>query len=175
MYKFVLYYNFNKGVDMEEKISSRRSFLKVAGFMAGAAAVAPAAMASSKNQANQSIFGEYARVKVTSLSNLKANGEVDFTYPDSNSMCKAVYVDNQVKAYSTVCTHKGCPTMYDKKTGVFECPCHHTKYDAAKDGQMIIGHATGGLPEVILEVSGDDIYAVGFEGLIFGRINNTRG
>ena len=143
--------------------------------MAGTAAVAPAVMASGTKEARQSVFNDYKRSKIGSLSDLKSNGELDFNYPDSNSMCKAVYVDGQVKAYSTICTHKGCPTIYNKETEVFECPCHHTKYDAAKDGQMIIGHATGGLPQVILEIDGDNIYAVGFEGLIFGRINNARG
>lgn len=161
---------------MELKQASRRSFFKTAGLIAGSAAIAPAMVASTTDKAkSQSVFGEYESNKIGTVSQLKNDGELDFFYPDDASMCKAVYIDGEVKAYSTICTHKGCPTMYNKELQQFECPCHFTKYDAAKDGQMVIGHATGGLPKVLLEIKGDDIYAVGFDGLIFGRINNNRG
>lgn len=160
---------------MEENVSSRRGFLKAAGLLAGTAVVAPVMVASTEKAKTQSVFGEYESNKIGTVSQLKKDGEIDFNYPDDNSMCKAVYVNGEIKAYSTICTHKGCPTIYNKDLQQFECPCHYTKYDAAKDGQMVIGHATGGLPKVILEIKGDDIYAVGFDGLIFGRINNNRG
>jgi len=161
---------------MEINQSSRRGFLKVTGLIAGTAVIAPSIVASSTDKMrSQSVFGEYESNKIGTLSQLKKDGEIDFNYPDDSSMCKAVYINNQVKAYSTICTHKGCPTIYNKDLQQFECPCHFTKYDAAKDGQMVIGHATGGLPKVLLEIKGDDIYAVGFDGLIFGRINNNRG
>lgn len=160
---------------MEENVSSRRGFLKAAGILAGTAVVSPAIVASTEKAKTQSVFGEYESNKIGTVSQLKKDGEIDFNYPDDNSMCKAVYVNGEIKAYSIICTHKGCPTLYNKDLQQFECPCHFTKYDAAKDGQMVIGHATGGLPKVLLEIKGDDIYAVGFDGLIFGRINNNRG
>lgn len=160
---------------MEENVSSRRGFLKATGLLAGTAVVAPAMVASTEKAKTQSVFGEYESNKIGTVSQLKKDGELDFNYPDNNSMCKAVYIDGEIKAYSTICTHKGCPTVYNKDLQQFECPCHFTKYDAKKDGQMVIGHATGGLPKVLLEIKGDDIYAFGFDGLIFGRINNNRG
>jgi arsenite oxidase small subunit len=160
---------------MQENVSGRRGFLKATALLAGSAAVAPSVMANSHSKPTQSVFNEYESSKIGTVSQLKKDKELDFMYPDEDSMCKAVYVDGQVKAYSTLCTHKGCPTLYNKELKQFECPCHFTKYDAAKNGQMIIGHATGALPQVLLEIKGDDIYAVGFDGLIFGRINNNRG
>lgn len=160
---------------MEENVSSRRGFLKAAGLLAGTAAIAPAMVASTEKAKTQSVFGEYESNKIGTVSQLKKDGEIDFNYPDASSVCKAVYINGEIKAYSTICTHKGCPTVYNKDLQQFECPCHFTKYDAAKDGQMVIGHATGGLPKVLLEIKGDDIYAIGFDGLIFGRINNNRG
>jgi arsenite oxidase small subunit len=160
---------------MQETLSSRRHFFKTAGLIAGTAVVVPSLVASTEKLKIQSVFGDYEPNKIGTVSQLKKDGELDFSYPDNSSLCKAVYVNNEIKAYSTICTHKGCPTIYNKELEQFECPCHFTKYDAVKDGQMIIGHATGGLPKVILEIKGDDIYAVGFDGLIFGRINNSRG
>ncbi len=158
----------------ERQKNSRRGFLKLSALGIGAVAVAPSLMASGHGKSG-SVFSEYPNTKIGSLSALKKSGELDFSYPSASSLCKAVFVDGEAKAFSTICTHKGCPTAYNKSAGVFECPCHFTKYDAKKDGQMIIGHATGGLPKVLLEIKGDDIYAVGMDGLIFGRINNNIG
>jgi arsenite oxidase small subunit len=40
---------------------------------------------------------------------------------------------------------------------------------------MIIGgHATESLPQVLLELEGDNIYAVGMIGLIYGRYDNLK-
>jgi arsenite oxidase small subunit len=37
---------------------------------------------------------------------------------------------------------------------------------------VVSGHATQGLPQVVLELDGDDIVAVGILGLIFGFHDN---
>ena len=34
------------------------------------------------------------------------------------------------------------------------------------------GHATESLPQVVLEVEGDDVYATGILGLIYGKRNS---
>jgi len=160
-------------VSIEEK-KSRRGFLKFSALGLSAVAAAPALIAGDA-QPTMSVYGGYIKNRVGSLTQLKKTGELDFSYPDGNALCKAVYVNNEVKAYSIICTHKGCPTVYNKEKALFECPCHFTKYDAKKDGQMVIGHATGRLPRVLLEINGDDIFAIGVDGLIFGRINNNVG
>lgn len=160
-------------VNVEEK-HTRREFLKFSALGLGTIAAAPALIAGDA-QPTMSVYGGYTKNRVGSLTKLKKAGELDFSYPDGNALCKAVYVNNEVKAYSIICTHKGCPTVYNKEKALFECPCHFTKYDAKKDGQMVIGHATGRLPRVLLEINGDDIFAIGVDGLIFGRINNNVG
>jgi len=156
---------------MSETACSRRGFLKAAGVMVGASVAAPALLASESKNGGANL--SYPPKKVASLSALKKSGEIDFNYPDADSPCKAVMIDNQVKAYSLLCTHKGCPTMYDASEQTFKCPCHFSKFDAAKDGQMVIGQATAKLPQILVEVKGDDVFAYGVDGLIFGRISNT--
>lgn len=154
---------------MSETACSRRGFLKAAGVIVGAGVAAPLMASESKRTgANLS----YSPKKVASLSALKKSGEVDFNYPDADSPCKAVMIDGQVKAYSLLCTHKGCPTMYDASAQTFNCPCHFSKFDAAKDGQMVIGQATAKLPQILVEIKGDDVVAYGVDGLIFGRISD---
>jgi len=48
------------------------------------------------------------------------------------------------------------------------CPFHLTMFDLTKHGMVAAGQATESLPQIVLEVSGDDIWAKGVMGLIFG-------
>ncbi len=80
-------------------------------------------------------------------------------------------------AFSYVCTHQGGPlqTTYkaaDKALG--PCPLHLTTYDLTRHGIVIAGNAYQSLPQVLLELEGDDIYAVGAFGLIYGRHDNLQ-
>jgi arsenite oxidase small subunit len=156
---------------MSEPTCSRRGFLKAAVGVAGVSVVAPSLFAAEHK--GDGAYLNYPVKKVASLSALKKSGEIDFSYPDKDSPCKAVIVNGEVKAYSILCTHKGCPTMYDASKQVFVCPCHFSKFDASKDGQMVIGQATAKLPKVMVNVKGDDIVAYGIDGLVFGRISNV--
>jgi len=161
-------------MEIVEIKQTRREFFKFSALGLSAVVATPSLIAGDAHP-TMSVYGGYIKNRIGSLAKLKKAGELDFSYPDENALCKAVYVNNEVKAYSIICTHKGCPTVYNKEKTMFECPCHFTKYDARKDGQMVIGHATGALPRVLLEISGDDIFAIGVDGLIFGRINNNVG
>ena len=55
------------------------------------------------------------------------------------------------------------------------CPLHLSTYDLTRHGILISGQAYQSLPQVLLELAGDDIYAVGVFGLIFGRYDNLQG
>ena len=54
------------------------------------------------------------------------------------------------------------------------CPLHQSTFDLTRHGMIIGGHATQSLPQVLLELEGDDIYAVGMLGLIYGRYDNVK-
>jgi arsenite oxidase small subunit len=158
---------------MQDKQQSRRGFLKAAAGMAAATAAAPALLASSGKMSNN--FYGYDEKVIGSLSKLKSGGSLDFSFPDIDSPCLAVYVDGEVKAYSTLCTHKGCPLMYNATNKSFDCPCHFSKFDATLEGQMVIGHGTSDLPEIFVKVNGDKIVAYGVNGRIYGRESNLKG
>ncbi|MBI1906526.1 MAG: arsenate reductase (azurin) small subunit, partial [Rhodocyclales bacterium] len=55
------------------------------------------------------------------------------------------------------------------------CPMHLTTFDLTKHGMVVAGHGTESLPQILLEVEGDDIYAVGVMGLIYGYADNQSG
>jgi arsenite oxidase small subunit len=54
------------------------------------------------------------------------------------------------------------------------CPLHLTTFDLTRHGMVASGHATQSLPQVMLEVRGEDVWAVGMMGLVFGYSQNPR-
>jgi len=79
-----------------------------------------------------------------------------------------------IVAYSTMCTHMGCPLAYDPAAKIFKCGCHYSMFDAEKGGQMICGQATEDLPRIVLNFNAKDgsVSAVAIDGLLYGRQAN---
>ncbi len=57
-------------------------------------------------------------------------------------------------AFSTTCTHKGCPV--NEVTETINCPCHGSKF-SLEDGSPVGGPATKPLEEVTIQMDGDQI------------------
>lgn len=168
---------------------TRRVFLKLSGSgaataaaAAGTAAFAPPAEAAQVEAGRTAL--PYPRKIVGSLSGLKANTPVTFSFPDAASPCTLVKLgravpggvgpDRDIVAYSTLCTHMGCPVAYDGSTRTFRCGCHYSVFDAEMGGQMVCGQATENLPQVTLEVdSKGGLVATSINGLIYGRQANV--
>lgn len=175
---------------MSEKIS-RRSFLKAGGLVA-AVATAEMAMTGGVPQAKaQEGVGKtvlpYPAEVVGEATTLEIGAAQNFNYPDKDSPCILLKVgkpvpggvgpDNDIVAYSTLCSHKGCPISFEAEASVLKCPCHYTMFDPERLGQVICGQATVNLPQVILEYNAqeDSVTAVAINGLIYGRQANILG
>ena len=52
------------------------------------------------------------------------------------------------------------------------CACHFTTFDLTHRGMVVIGQATENLPQVILELEGDDVVAIGVNGIVYGYRDN---
>jgi Rieske Fe-S protein len=59
------------------------------------------------------------------------------------------------KAFSALCTHKGCPVK-DVADGTITCPCHGSTF-SAEDGSVTNGPATAPLEAKEVTVDGDSI------------------
>lgn len=167
---------------------SRRNFLKLGGGMAAGTVAATVAI-PGQAQAAQADVGRATlpyphKVVVTKARDLRVNVAVAFNFPDAASPCALIKMghpvaggvgpDKDIVAYSTLCTHMGCPVSYDTATRAFRCPCHYSTFDAELSGQMICGQATEDLPQIVLQYDAktDTITAVAAEGLIYGRQAN---
>ena len=163
---------------------SRRDFLKAGGSVAAAV---PMAASTSAEAAGGDVGRATLLYPVKAIgreSTIKAGEATSFAYPDASSPCVAVKLgtpapggvgpNKDIVAYSTLCTHMGCPVSFDAATKAFKCPCHFSMFDAEKEGQMICGQATENLPRIVLrydEKTGT-VSAVAVEGLIYGRQSN---
>lgn len=162
---------------------SRREFFKVTGGMAAGAGLAVGGEAAAVTAVGQTML-PYQPKALGKASGLPANTPVVFQFPDAASPCSLIKMgspvqggvgpDKDIVAYSTLCTHMGCPVTYDAGKKTFNCGCHFSMFDAEKNGQMICGQATENLPRIVLEYSkqADTVTAVAVEGLIYGRQSN---
>jgi len=148
---------------------SRRAFFERAAV--GAAAAATGCSSGSDDSTDH--------VRVASLRELEA-GPVEFDLPGTGR-CFVAKLDPpagsadegpDVVAFSSLCPHMGCPIgleAVDVQTGRFgPCSCHQSLFDIRRKGTMVRGRASCNLAQVELRIEGDDVYALGVDGLPFG-------
>lgn len=132
----------------------------------------------------------FPRKFIAKLSELVMDEPVDFNYPDEGAHSESMIVKMGVKAggglgdgqdvvaYNYACTHQGnsLSGSYKAETkSLGACALHLSTYDLTRHGILISGQAYQSLPQVLLELDGDDIYATGIFGLIYGRKDNLHG
>ncbi len=168
---------------------SRRDFLFSSGLTTATVMVTlnPGTAAAAKVPA---IVSTFPRKKIASLSALEKDKPITFEYPDEGAFAHSILVklgteagggigpQKDVVAFNNFCTHQGgdlSDTYKADTKSLGACPLHLSTYDLTRHGILISGQAYQNLPQVLLELDGDDIYAVGVFGLIFGRYDNLRG
>ena len=164
---------------------SRRVFLKAGGGVAASVVIGvPALTQATPSSAEGRVNLPYPMNAITKAQKLQVNTPVPFSYPDAASPCALIKMgvavpggvgpDRDIVAYSTLCTHMGCPVTYDPEQRLFKCPCHFSIFDPEHVGQMVSGQATENLPSIVLVYNPDDdsVNAVAVEGLIYGRQSN---
>ena len=157
---------------------TRRRFIQTTG-VAGVGAAAPTVI-RSRNAAAQT--AGYPMKPIIALDELPPGATVPFTYPDDRSpalllrMTAAVLggvgPDASIVAFSSLCTHKGCPVSYKPEHRLLICPCHWSTFDPEKAGSLVIGQASQPLPRIELRIESDMVVATGVDGLIYGRHTN---
>ena len=163
---------------------TRRDFLKVTGSAAAGAGIAVTQPAEAATGELGRATLPFAVKAVGRADAMPVNQPVSFNYPDASSPCVAIRMGtavhggvgpgNDIVAFSTLCTHMGCPVVYESGTRTFKCGCHFSMFDAEKGGQMVCGQATENLPRILLkyDAKSGTVSAVAVDGLIYGRQSN---
>ncbi len=168
---------------------SRRMFLLTSGITTATVMVAMHAGTTLAKEV-PGVVATYPRKLIGRLSELKQDEPLDFDYPDEGAYAEAMVVkmgveagggigpDRDVVAFNYTCTHQGGPmagTYKGETKSLGACPLHLSTYDLTRHGILISGQAYQSLPQVLLELEGDNIFAVGIFGLIYGRYDNLQG
>lgn len=169
--------------------ASRRQFLFGAGAGALSTILLPGLLKTAWGEPVAGRLTKYPRKLVGKLSQLKVDQPVLFSYPGAHKNHKSLLVklgvpalggvgqNQDVVAFNTLCAHMGgaLEDLYNAKHKILgPCESHLSSYDLTKHGMITSAHATQSLPQVILEPKGDEIYAVGVLGLIYGFADNLQ-
>ena len=176
---------------MSPRPLSRRTFLKMSGSALAAAAIGIHAFPKGKEIVQAAgpgvarVTRSYPRLSVARISEVAEGQPIDFTYPLDNHKNFVVKLgkdawngigpDHDIVAFNYICTHMGGPMQgtYRPEYGMLgPCPFHFSRFDLSKNGTMVLGQATQSLPQIVLSLQGDDIYAEGVTGLVYGAYEN---
>jgi nitrite reductase/ring-hydroxylating ferredoxin subunit len=102
-------------------------------------------------------------LRIAALADVAVGGSLVFEYPAQHDTCVLVRLsDAELVAFSQKCTHLSCAVIPRPAEGVFHCPCHEGVFEL-RTGRVLAGPPPRPLPRIVLEVRGNDIYAVGVE------------
>lgn len=162
---------------------TRRDFLFASG-----ASIVTVLIGGAKCGSMEARVANYPRKKIADIRKLKKGEPVRFRYPWDDAHCENVLLklgesaaggigpQKDVVAFNRLCTHMGRAIgtgSFSSDTGVAgPCSWHWTTFDLTRHGMVVSGHATQGLPQILLELDGNDILATGVLGLMYGFHNN---
>jgi arsenite oxidase small subunit len=129
----------------------------------------------------QALQASYPQQKIGTISALKTGVPLEFNYPYPgvrNILVKlgvpagaGLGANQDIVAFNQQCPHMGGPldgTYKSEHQVLGPCPLHLSTFDLTRHGMIVSGQATQSLPQIVLELKGDDIYAIGVMGLVYG-------
>ncbi|RMA42283.1 arsenate reductase (azurin) small subunit [Rhodophyticola porphyridii] len=163
---------------------SRRQFL-----ILGGASVAVLATYGTGAGAQQLVSSSYVRTVVGKVSELVPGEATTFLYPNDDVENVLVMLGEEagggvgegrnIVAFNTICPHMGgymgAADFHAEHSVLGPCPLHLSTFDLTKHGMIVSGHAVESLPQIVLEIDGDDIVATGVMGLFYGYNQNPSG
>ena len=171
----------------KEHVVSRRAFLQLGSATLITLTLPPILRKVGMPMTLTARAAAFERKVIGKVSELKVGESISFQYPYDHISANNFLImleseagggvgpDKNIVAFHSLCTHQGGPMA-----GTFHgdgiagpCPLHLTTFDLNRHGMVIAGHATVALPQIMLEVDGDDIVATGVLGLIYGYQDNA--
>jgi arsenite oxidase small subunit len=167
-------------------LTRRDALLAGAGGVAASMLVAPGSIHAQQGATTVDL-AVYPEKRLGRASDLRDGEPVAFTYPleaQPNFVVKlgvpaqgGVGPNRDIVAFSSLCTHMGGSLRgryrHDVKA-IGPCPLHFSTFDLTRAGIPVHASATQSLPQIILKAVGDELFAVGVMGLIYGYRHNLR-
>lgn len=96
--------------------------------------------------------------KVCTIQEVGVGEMKQFVIPENNVPYILIRLSEaHWRAFEQKCTHLSCSVYYRKDLGQIECPCHNGFFDA-ETGQVLQGPPPRPLPQLVVELRGEDIY-----------------
>ncbi len=96
----------------------------------------------------------YLKLRATTMDRLAAEEAVEFT-----PLGQRVIIlrrDDEVRAFSGICTHLGCQVKWEVDNDRFFCPCHLGIFD--ENGEVVSGPPPRPLDRFKVEVVGNSVF-----------------
>lgn len=145
----------------EDHFVTRREFFKFLTLTSGGVALGTGALAVYAQLPKHE--RRFDPALICKASELEPGSARAFTYPRPNDLCLLVRKkDGEFVAYSRRCTHLSCPVEYEIHAGreLLFCPCHSGAF-SLEDGSVIQGPPPHSIPQILLDVRSDEIWAIG--------------
>lgn len=145
----------------EDHFVTRREFFKFLTLASGGIAVGTTALALIAKLPRTERRFEPAQI--CTVADLRPGSALPFTYPCPTDLCILVCTrEGEYRAFTRRCTHLSCPVVYraDERGEQLFCPCHNGAF-SVEDGRVLQGPPPHPLPEIMLEVRGDQVWALG--------------
>jgi Rieske Fe-S protein len=143
----------------EDQYVSRREFFKFMTLASGGLALGSAGLAAwSKAPRGELKFDE---ALIASTKDVPVGGSLQFSYPRPSDLCVLIQTKpGKYVAYSRRCTHLSCPLEVQTDQERLYCPCHNGAF-SLEDGHVLQGPPPRPLPQIIIEIRGDQVFAKG--------------
>ena len=139
---------------------TRRGFCNGLLLASAALVVAENGSASKAASRRRAAFPD-PPMRIEGAEALMPGSSLLFSYPGINDPAILVRArDGDFHAYCQKCSHLGCSVYFDRNLDRLECPCHKGAYDV-KSGFVLAGPPKRPLDEIMLQVRGGQVWAVG--------------
>ena len=143
---------------MKKRFNRRRFCSDIALTTAGMV-VATEVLSERTYAKSQSVA--YPPMRIEGASALRPGTALLFNYPRPNDAAILARTDDRsFYAYSQKCPHLGCSLHFSRVMNQLECPCHQGCFDV-RSGLVVQGPPRRALDEIILQVRGGEVWAVG--------------
>jgi cytochrome b6-f complex iron-sulfur subunit len=95
-------------------------------------------------------------VLLSTLGELPVGGSRTYKDVLGNDLILVRIGEQEIRAFSVVCTHLGCRVQWDQVDGSFLCPCHVGRFDTS--GAVISGPPPAPLPSFGVRIDQDKVF-----------------